>query len=130
MEDFKILIVEDELLVSVDLKHILESMDYDVIGSASSGEEAISIAGKTFPDIVLMDIMLKGDLDGIETAVLINNLYDIPIVYLTAYHTSEILERAKKAEPYGYIVKPFNEFQLHSTIEIACYNHSKGTKIW
>jgi AmiR/NasT family two-component response regulator len=121
LEDFKILIVEDELLVSVDLKHILESMDYDVIGSASSGEEAISIAGKT---------MLKGDLDGIETAVLIHNLYDIPIVYLTAYHTSEILERAKKAEPYGYIVKPFNEFQLHSTIEIACYNHSKGTKIW
>ena len=94
-EDFKILIVEDEILVSADLKYHLESMDYEVVGIASTGIDAISIAAKTFPDIVLMDIVLKGDMDGIETAKHIYSQYDIPVVYLTSFYDNDLIEEQK-----------------------------------
>lgn len=123
MEDFKVLIVEDEFLVSADLKHELESMDYEVVGIASTGIDAIRIAVETFPDIVLMDIILKGDMDGIDAAKQIHECYDVPIIYLTANYDNHIIERAKVTQPYGYIIKPFNPMELHSVIEMAGYKH-------
>lgn len=122
-ENFRILIVEDQILVSADLKHHLESMNYEVVGIASTGVDAIRIAGKTFPDIVLMDIMLKGDMDGIDTAKEIYHQYDIPVVYLTGFYDNDIIERAKLTQPYGYIIKPIDEQELHSVIEMTGYKH-------
>ena len=111
-EVFKILIVEDESLVSSDLKYHLESMDYEVVGIASTGVDAIRIAGNKFPDIVLMDIKLKGDMDGIETAKELHDQYNIPVIYLTCFFDNGILERAKLTKPYGYIIKPINPNEL------------------
>lgn len=124
MVNGRILVVEDEHIVAMGIKKMLKSLDYTVTGIASSGEEAISKAESTFPDLVLMDIMLKGDMDGVEAAEAIRNISKIPIIYLTAYSDSKILQRAKKTEPYGYIVKPFDEKDLHSSIEMALYKHS------
>jgi CheY-like chemotaxis protein len=129
LEDFKILIVEDEFLVAADIKHNLESVGYDVVGIASTGKDAINNAGKLFPDIILMDITLKGDMDGIDAAQQIRNLYDIPIVYLTGFFDDGIIERAKITQPYGYIVKPFTGTGLLSIIKMACYNHQKMQKL-
>ena len=122
-ENFRILIVEDEFLVSADLKHHLESMGYEVVGIASTGVDAIKIAGKTFPDMVLMDIMLKGDMDGIDTAKEIYYQYDIPVVYLTGFYDNDIIERAKITQPYGYIIKPVDHQELHSVIVMTVYKH-------
>ena len=123
MKDFKVLIVEDEFLVSADLKHHLESMDYEVIGIASTGIDAIRIAGEKFPNIILMDIILKGDMDGIDAAKEIYECYDIPVIYLTGNYDNHIIERAKLTQPYGYIIKPFSPKELHSVIEMAGYKH-------
>jgi CheY-like chemotaxis protein len=121
----RILIVEDEHIVAMGIKKMVKSLGYTVTGVASSGEDAISKAESTFPDVVLMDIMLKGDMDGVEAAGEIRERFDIPVVYLTAYSDNKILERAKKTEPFGYIVKPFDEKDLHSSIEIALHRHRK-----
>lgn len=123
MEDFKVLIVEDEFLVSADLKHHLESMDYEVIGIASTGIDAIRIAEEKFPDIILMDIILKGDMDGIDAAKQIYECCDIPVIYLTGNYDNHIIERAKLTQPYGYIIKPFSPKELYSVIEMAGYKH-------
>ncbi len=119
----RILVVEDEHIVAMGIKKMVKSLGYTVTGVASSGEDAISKAESTFPDVVLMDIMLKGDMDGVEAAGEIRERFDIPVVYLTAYSDNKILERAKKTEPFGYIVKPFDEKDLHSSIEIALHRH-------
>lgn len=121
----RILIVEDEHIVAMGIKKMVKSLGYTVTGVASSGEDAISKAESTFPDVVLMDIMLKGDMDGVEAAGEIRERFDVPVVYLTAYSDNKILERAKKTEPFGYIVKPFDEKDLHSSIEIALHRHRK-----
>ncbi len=121
----RILVVEDEHIVAMGIKRMLKSLGYTVTGVASSGEDAISKAESTFPDVVLMDIMLKGDMDGVEAAREIRERFDVPVVYLTAYSDNKILERAKKTEPFGYIVKPFDEKDLHSSIEIALHRHRK-----
>lgn len=121
----RILVVEDEHIVAMGIKKMVKSLGYTVTGVASSGEDAISKAESTFPDVVLMDIMLKGDMDGVEAAGEIRKRFDVPVVYLTAYSDNKILERAKKTEPFGYIVKPFDEKDLHSSIEIALHRHRK-----
>ncbi|MCC4765701.1 response regulator [Methanosarcina sp. DH1] len=121
----RILIVEDEHIVAMGIKKMVKSLGYTVTGVASSGEDAISKAESTFPDVVLMDIMLKGNMDGVEAASEIRERFDVPVVYLTAYSDNKILERAKKTEPFGYIVKPFDEKDLHSSIEIALHRHRK-----
>ena len=121
----RILIVEDEHIVAMGIKKMVKSLGYTVTGVASSGEDAISKAERTFPDVVLMDIMLKGNMDGVEAAGEIRERFDVPVVYLTAYSDNKILERAKKTEPFGYIVKPFDEKDLHSSIEIALHRHRK-----
>ncbi len=125
MSEGRILIVEDEHIVAMGIKRMLKGLGYTVTGVASSGEDAISKAESTFPDLVLMDIMLKGELDGVEAAKEIKERFDVPVVYLTAYSDSTILERVKKTGPSGYIVKPFDEKDLHSNIEIALHRYRK-----
>ncbi len=118
-----ILIVEDEGIVAKDIEMTLRQMNYDVVGIARSGEEAIERATSFRPDLVLMDIHLKGQLDGIATAAILRERMDIPIVYLTAFADDETVGRAKVTEPYGYIVKPFNASELRSVVEVALYKH-------
>jgi len=125
MAERRILIVEDEHIVAMGIKRMLKGLRYTVTGIASSGEEAISKAESTFPDIVLMDIMLKGDIDGIDAAKEIKEKFEIPVIYLTAYSESKILERAKRTEPFGYIIKPFDEKDLYSSVEVALHRHEK-----
>ena len=125
MSKINVLVVEDESIVSKDIQHSLKKLGYNVVGSSSTGEKAIELAGEEHPDIILMDIMLKGDMNGIEAAEKIRELYSIPVVFLTAYADESTLSKAKVTEPYGYILKPFKEIDLHTTIEMAVYKHSK-----
>ncbi len=129
MSTVRILVVEDESIVAMDIKHRLESLDYQVSEIASSGEEAVEKAGKTNPDIILMDIVLKGEMDGIDAAQIIKDRFDIPVVYLTAYSDDKTLKRAKITGPFGYIIKPFEDQELHSAIEVALYKHMMESKL-
>jgi two-component system cell cycle sensor histidine kinase/response regulator CckA len=124
-EKAEIMVVEDERIIAKDIKRCLQDFGYDVPAVVSSGEEALQKIKQHWPDLVLMDIVLDGDIDGIETARQIHNRYDIPIIYLTAYTDEEILRRAKRAEPFGYIIKPFGDRELYSSIEMALYKHKK-----
>jgi two-component system cell cycle sensor histidine kinase/response regulator CckA len=119
-----ILIVEDESIVALDLQVRLEGMGYQVVGVAHTGEEGLRLAEALSPDLVLMDIHLGDGMDGIETATRIRATQDLPIVFLTAYADESTLARAKAAAPYGYLVKPFQELSLRSTLEMALMRHS------
>ncbi|VVB88280.1 Chemotaxis protein CheY [uncultured archaeon] len=123
MAQARIVVVEDERIVAEHIREILENLGYSIVAVASSGEKAIKEAEEKHPDLVLMDIVLKGEMDGIEAAKQIRMHYDIPVVYLTAYSDEKILERAKITDPFGYIIKPFNERELQINIEIALYKH-------
>ena len=123
MERVRILVVEDEGVTAMDIQAQLQSLGYDVPALAFSGEEALVQVDKTRPDLILMDVRLKGQLNGIETAQYIREHYTIPIIYLTAYADDETLRQAKVTEPIGYILKPFESKALHSTIEMALYRH-------
>jgi PAS domain S-box-containing protein len=125
----QILIVEDESIVAMDIKATLQGLGYGVIGTAASGKEAVELALRTRPDLVLMDIMLKGSIDGIEAAKRIKAVLEIPIVYLTAYADEDTLQRAKVAEPFGYILKPFEGRELRTTVETALYKHRVEAKL-
>ena len=129
MSKSNILVVEDESIVSKDIQQSLKKLGYNISGAASTGEKAIILANETKPDLVLMDIMLKGDMSGIETAEKIKETLNIPVIYLTAYADENTLSRAKVTEPYGYIIKPFKEIDLHTSIEMALYKHSKEHEI-
>jgi CheY-like chemotaxis protein len=120
----KILIVEDEYIIANDIETILQDMGYEVCALVSSGEQAIEKTEKLRPDVVLMDIMLKGKMDGIETANHIKLNYNIPIIYITAYADDKILEKAMITEPFGYLIKPFKDQELRLNIEMALYKHS------
>lgn len=124
MPEVKILIVEDEKILAMGLKKKLENLGFSVTGLVSSGAEAIESVKKIQPDLVLMDIVIKGAMDGIETAEFIVNLYDIPIIYLTAYADDEMLARAEKTCPYGYILKPYKDGELKANIKMALYKHN------
>jgi PAS domain S-box-containing protein len=128
MESAKILIVEDEKIVARDIENRLKSFGYAVAAVVSTGEAAIKKAAETRPDLVLMDILLKGDMDGVKAAEQIHDRFDIPIIYLTAFADDKTLQRAKITEPYGYIIKPFEERELRTTIEIALYKHTMERK--
>lgn len=119
----QILVVEDELIVADYIRKSLQNMGYSVPAIASSGEKALLEAERTCPDLVLMDIVLEGEIDGIEAAHQIHSRFNIPVVFLTAYSDDEIMERAKIIEPFGYVIKPFNERELQINIEIALYKH-------
>jgi PAS domain S-box-containing protein len=119
----KILIVDDESNTSILIQNMLEELGYNVVSLASSGKEAIQKTLQIQPDLVLMDIILEGEMDGVDAARQIHDSLDIPIVYLTGHADDGLLHRAKLTEPYGYIIKPFDESELRTTIEIALYRH-------
>ena len=121
MEKIKILVVEDENILALGLKKKLEKLGYIVTDIAISGSETINKVYENEPDLILMDIVIKGDIDGIETAAELNKSFSIPIIYLTAYADDEILKRAARTEPYGYILKPYKEKELKANIEMALY---------
>jgi two-component system, response regulator PdtaR len=121
MQPASIFVVEDEAIVANDLKETLKSLGYDVAGSAKTGETALEKIQETRPDLVLMDIHIAGTMDGIDTAAKIHARLNIPVIFLTAHADEQVLERAKQTEPYGYIIKPFDERGLQSTIEMALY---------
>jgi putative two-component system response regulator len=129
MAKARIMIVEDERIIAGYIKRILQDMGYAVSKVVSSGEEAIKKAQEDNPDLVLMDIILQGEMDGIEAASQIRSRFNIPVLYLTAYTNKKMLERAKITEPFGYIVKPFQERELHSNIEMALYKHKTERKL-
>lgn len=123
MEEIKILVVEDESIIALNIKKKLKSLGYAVPAIASTGEEAIKMTEITFPDLILMDVMLKGNMDGVQAVEEIHKRFDIPVIYLTAFSDADVLERVKLTKPYGYIVKPFKVDDLRSNIEIALYRH-------
>lgn len=125
----KILIVEDESIVAMDVKNRLTRLGYEVCGVASSGDEAIKKTIQTRPNLILMDIRIKGEMDGIITAEQIRGWYDVPIVFLTAYSDETTLQRAKVTEAFGYLLKPLEERELHITIEMALYKHKMERKL-
>ena len=125
----EILIAEDEGIIARDLENRLRRQGYGVCAVVASGEDAIRKAGTGRPGLVLMDIVLCGDIDGIDAADEIRRSYDIPVIYLTAYADDRIVERAKRTEPYGYIIKPFEDRELRSAIEMALYKHTMEKKV-
>lgn len=124
----RILIVEDESILAMLIKGKLKSSGYEIADWVDRGEDAIKSAREKLPDLVLMDIVLKGEMDGIEAAKRIRNSLDIPIIYLTAYSDEEVLKRARVTEPYGYLIKPFREDELRANIEMAMYKHKSEKK--
>lgn len=123
MEKTRILVVEDEIIIARDIRATLERLGYDVLATVPSGEAAVVAAADMQPDLVLMDIMLRGDMDGIEAAEQIRSRHDIPVIFLTSFADDKTLERAKITEPFGYILKPFEERELATNIELALYKH-------
>jgi DNA-binding LytR/AlgR family response regulator len=129
MAQKKILIVEDEKIVAKDIQNSLEKFGYNVQNIVNSGQKAIDEIEKNHSNLVLMDIKIRGGMDGIETANIIRKKFDIPVVFLTAYADDGTLEKAKITEPYGYIVKPFKEKELQTTIEMAVFKHEEDVKV-
>ncbi|MGA1875294.1 MAG: PAS domain S-box protein [bacterium] len=129
MAEAKILIVEDEGIEALGIQHRLINLGYPTPDIAFSGEEAIQKVEEMRPDLVLMDIMLAGEIDGVTAAEKIHTRFGIPIIYLTAYADESTLQRAKITEPYGYILKPFKERELHGTIDMALYKHRMERKL-
>jgi len=122
-QKIKILIAEDEKIIAADLSQNLQNLGYEVVALVSSGHDAIKKCGELKPDIVLMDIKLKGSVDGIEAADEIRKRFSVPVVYVTSYTDEETLERVKQTEPYGFIVKPIMEEELKGVIETSVYRH-------
>jgi len=117
----KIMVVEDEAVIAMRLQQRLTEMGYDVAGVAYSGEEALEKAMSLRPDLILMDIIIPGKLDGIAVAEIVKSELDIPVIFLTAFSENQIIERAKKVEPFGYILKPFQDREIKVAIEVALY---------
>ena len=129
MTDIRVFIVEDEKIVANDIADTLRSLGYRIAGTAMSGETAVEKIPGAQPDVVLMDIRLAGKMDGVEAAGELQKTSDIPVIYLTAYADKDLLERAKLTEPYGYLVKPYDEHDLQTAIEIALYRHGVQKKL-
>jgi len=123
----KVLVVDDEAIITMQLEERLCTMGYTVTGMAASGEDAVEKARSTRPDLVLMDIVMPGKMNGIEAAKIINGELDIPVVFVTSYADDTIIEKAKNVRPYGYIVKPFNELEIKAAIEVALFR--KATEV-
>lgn len=129
MSKANIMVVEDESIVSKDIQLTLKKLGYNVIGTATRGDKAIELALKIKPDLILMDIMLKGDVNGIRASKRIQKKLNVPIIFLTAYADENTLERVKVTQPYGYIIKPFKEIDIKTSIEMALYKHKKEMEI-
>lgn len=124
----KILIVDDEAIITMQLEERLSAMGYTVAGMAASGEEAVNKARGLRPDLILMDIVMPGTMNGIEAAKIITTELDIPVVFVTSYADDAIIEKAKSVKPYGYIVKPFNELEIKASIEVALFRKATELK--
>ncbi|CBS89714.1 response regulator [Azospirillum lipoferum] len=125
----RILIVEDDRIVARDIQHQLSRMGHVVVGMSANGEEAVRLAGSHRPDLVLMDIRLEGEMDGIEAARRIRDSQRIPVVFLTAYANDEVVQRASLTEPFGYLLKPFEEPQMRTVIQMALYKHASDARL-
>ena len=125
----KILIVEDEEILAQDLKETLEELGYNVCPTLLSGEQAVTFFPHIHPDLVLMDIHLQGDVDGIEAAAQITSKFPVPVVFLTAFHDFDTLSRARTMNPYGYLVKPYSKETLHTTLQVALSRHRQDNYI-
>ena len=121
MEKAKILIVEDEAIIGMEIENQLQSLGYEVTSMVDTGEKAIQKAEADKPDLMLMDIRIKGEMDGIDAAEIIRNRFDIPVIFSTAYLDQERIERAKITMPFGYVLKPIQERDLKVTLEMALY---------
>lgn len=125
----KILICEDEALLAMELDRSLRGLGYEIAGRVSTGEECIRLVQESSPDLILMDVKLAGEIDGIETAGQVQRLFNTPVVYLTGYTEKDVLERAKRTRPYGYLSKPVGFTELRNTIEMALYKYATDRKI-
>ncbi len=125
----KIMVVDDEISVSMYLEEILLLMGYDVVGMATSGEAALEKARLLMPDLILMDIVMPGEMDGIDASEAIKAELDIPIIFLTAHANDKYIERAKFVEPFGYVLKPFQDREIKAAIEVALYNKYTRKKL-
>ncbi len=123
----RILVVEDEAIVARDIRLQLAELGYEAVGHAARGEQAIALAGELHPDLVLMDVQLAGAMDGIAAAQAIRTQFSLPVVFLTAFAEDETLARAKVTEPFGYILKPFSERELHTVVEMARCTSTRPT---
>lgn len=119
-----VLIVEDEAIIATDLTMIMQSIDFQVVGTADNANEAIELISNRNPDLILIDVNIKGNKDGIELAGMINERFKKPFIFITSHTDKATLDRAKHTFPYGYIVKPFNEHELKATIEMAMFRYS------
>jgi len=128
MSNVRILVVEDEIIIARELEARLQALGYETAGIAASGREAIALAEEEHPDLVLMDIVLKGDMDGIEAATHIRRRFRIPVIYVTAFTDKATLARAQTTQPYAYLVKPFAERELYANIEMTLYRHRVESK--
>ena len=128
MDRPKIMVVEDEWIIANDIKNCLVDLGYMVTSIAATGEEAIKQAGADQPDLILMDIMLKGEMNGIEAAKEIRKQYDIPVIYLTAYDNQYLVEQAKQTDNYGYLLKAFKDKELHIAIDMALHRKRQTNK--
>jgi len=124
----KILVAEDENIVALNIKKTLESIGYKVTAVVNNGEDAVKQAEKNKPDLILMDIMLKGLTDGIEAAEIISQKFNIPIVFLTALSDEKTIDRAAFTKPYGYLLKPFTTQEMHTAVENALINFEANVK--
>ena len=124
-----IIVVEDENIISIDLKRTLNKLGYNVSLVVNSGEELLEKINTVAVDLILMDILLAGEMSGIDAASVIKEKFNIPVVYLTALTDEEILQKAMVTEPFGYLLKPFEERSLNSTLEMAFYKHIVDTKV-
>ena len=125
MSGINILIVEDEPLIAEDIRHFLGNINYSVAGIAHSSVKALDYLATRNPDAVLLDISIKGDMDGIQIGEIINAKYHIPFIYLTSHSDEATIARAKHTLPYGYIVKPFDERDLLTSLEMAIFRHAQ-----
>ncbi len=126
MSKINVIVVEDESIVSRDIQNSLKKIGYNVVGAAATGDAAIELIDELKPDIILMDIMLKGDKNGITVAEYVKENHNIPIVFLTAYADSATFSKAKVTDPYGYIIKPFKDIDLQTAIEMALFKYKKS----
>jgi signal transduction histidine kinase len=125
----RILIVEDEVIVALDIAQQVQSLGYQVAGRSASGEEALVLTGQLRPDLVLMDVQLAGPMDGIAAAQVIRRDFGTPVVFLTAFAADDVLARAKLTEPFGYVLKPFSDRELSTVLAMALYKHQAEAKL-
>lgn len=129
LQSGRILVVEDEGSVACDIRNQLIELGYEQVGHVTRGEEAIRMAGELRPDLVLMDIELTGDMDGIAAGQAVRTQFALPVVFLTAFDADQILERAKLTEPFGYLLKPFSTRELGTVLTMALYKHRAEAKL-